>query len=127
MSTSLYRKFILLLACIVPSAFASGGPLKPRQPFKPTYDVIQSVDATAKTVTIGHANSKDTSTKTYKVAKDTDIQVNGAKGDLNDVKTGMKVSITLGIDEDVASRLVVSPAPPEPTPFPAPKRPPPRP
>ena len=123
MNNVFHRKFLLVVALAVPMAGALAGnpPLKPRQPFKPPYDVIRSVDATAKTVTIGHVHSKDTSAKTYKLDKFTEIQVNGAKGDLNDIKTGMKVDVTPGADEEVASRLVLSAAPPEPTPYPTPR------
>jgi hypothetical protein len=113
MNIALGQKFLLFMAVVVlPGAAFAGAPkLKPRQPYKPTYDVIKAVDPTAQTVTIGHVNSTDTSTKTFKLDKFSEIEVNGATGTLNDVKTGMKVSVTTGADDNTASRLVVSPAP----------------
>lgn len=112
----------LLAGLWLPVAAQAGGKIKPREPYKPVYDVIQAVDTAGSTVTIGHVNSKDTSTKVYKVDSNTDIQVNGEKATLADVKTGMKVSLTIGFDEDKAGGLSLSPAPPDPTPYPTPKK-----
>ena len=91
---------------------ASGAPKPtPKPPFKPPYTVIQSVDATAKTITVGHVNSMDTATTQYKITQFTDIQVNGEKGTVDQLQTGMKVSVTPGSDATVADRIVASPAP----------------
>ena len=122
MNTALRRTLLALLICsTLPALVFAGGKLKPKEPFKPAYDVVQAVDPTANSVTIGHANSTDTSTKTYKLDKFSEVEVNGEKASLADVKPGMKASVTPGVVENTASRLVVSPAPPEPTPYPTPK------
>ena len=112
-----------LLLGLAASSFAQAPHLKPRPPFLPPYDAIQSVDATAKTLVVGHVNSKDTSTKTYKLVPTTEIQVNGDKAKLEDLKTGMKVSVTPAMDATVAERVVASPSPAPPPATPAPGKP----
>jgi hypothetical protein len=115
------KTFLVLAGSLALSVAAFAGPkITPREPFKPSYDAVQSVDTTANTITINHVNSKDTSTKVYKLDQKTEIEVNGEKGTLNDVKTGMKISVTPGFNDDEASRVVVSPAP---TPVPVPGKP----
>ena len=100
----------LVLGLVLPGASGAPKPT-PRPPFKPPYNVIQSVDASAKTITIGHVNSLDTSTSQYKINQFTDIQVNGEKGTVDQLQTGMKVSVTPGSDPKVADRIVAGPAP----------------
>ena len=90
---------------------SSAAPKPTPKPFKPPYNVIQSVDATAKTIVVGHVNSMDTSTQTYKITQFTDIQVNGDKKTAADLQAGMKVSVTPGSDPGVADRIVAGPAP----------------
>jgi hypothetical protein len=111
------RKILLslIIVAVLPAVALAGGKPTPRPKFKPPYDVIQSVDPAAQTVTVGHVNSTDTSTETLKLDKTTEIEVNGSAATLNDVKPGMKVSVTPGMDEGTASRLVLSPAPPSDT------------
>ena len=99
----------LTLGLVLPG-FA-GTPKPTPKPFKPPYNVIQSLDATAKTITVGHVNSVDTSTPLYRITPTTEIQVNGEKATIDKLQTGMKVSITPGSDSTVAERIVASPAP----------------
>ena len=90
---------------------ASAAPKPTPKPFKPPYNVIESVDAATKTITVGHVNSMDTATTQYKITPSTDIQVNGEKGTVDQLRTGMKVSVTPGSDPAVADRIVAGPAP----------------
>ncbi len=83
----------------------------PRPPFLPPYDAITSVDATAKTLVVGHVNSNDKTSKTYKLIPTTEIQVNGEKAPVTSLQAGMKVSVTPAMDETIAERVVASPAP----------------
>ena len=101
----------LALSLALPGTSRGGPKPTPRPPFKPPYNVIQSVDATAKTLVVGHVNSMDTSTQTYKITQFTDIQVSGDKKTVADLQAGMKVSVTPGSDPGVADRIVAGPAP----------------
>ena len=100
-----------LLAASLALPVASGAPKPTPKPFKPPYTVIQAVDATAKTITVGHVNSMDTSTHQYKITQFTDIEVNGDKKTVTDLQVGMKVSVTPASDPTAADRIVASPAP----------------
>ena len=116
MNFVLRRISILALVLVVLPAAAFAGnsqKAKPRPPFRAPYDVIVSVDRAAKTVIIGHVNSSDKSRTTLKINNLTEIQINGNPGTMADVKPGLKVSVTPGVEEDQAGRLVLSPAPRE--------------
>ena len=84
---------------------------KKAEPPKPQYAVVSAVDPGAKTVTISHVNSPNPASKQLKVNERTEIEVNGQKGTLTDLKVGMKVSTTLGMDPTVAARLVATTLP----------------
>lgn len=89
-----------------------GGPTK--------VSTVTSVNAGANTITIntGATNKikNDTGgphdTLTYKIDFMTAITVNGLKGTLADIKVGMKVDITRGMDRDVAATITAYGAPP---------------
>jgi hypothetical protein len=103
---------ILVLASLAfPQASLAKGKGKKREPFKPPYVAISAIDTTAHTITIEHVNSKITTSKTYKITDQTDIEVNGQKGTMNDLQVGMKVDITEGVDQGTADAVRASPAP----------------
>ncbi len=116
--------FALILAVPLARVQAGGRHTTPRKPFEPVYNAITSVDATAHTISYSTVNGKGSATgKTFKVTDKTEIEVNGQKGTLNDLKTGMQVSVDPGMDETVAERITAKTAPAEPTPYPTPVRP----
>ncbi len=69
--------------------------------------VITSVDLDSITV------KQDTTTKEYKVTKDTTIELKGQKASLFDLKEGMRVSITIGFDPKILDRIIANDAPPK--------------
>jgi hypothetical protein len=51
--------------------------------------------------------------KTFKITKDTEIDLKGQKVKPEDLKAGMRVSVSMGSDASVASRINASDAPKE--------------
>jgi hypothetical protein len=64
--------------------------------------VISNVTANSITVT----NQKET--RTFIVTPFTEINVNGQKGTIADIKSGMRVNVTIGVDPTRAGRIVAS-------------------
>ena len=64
--------------------------------------VISNVTANSITVT----NQKET--RTFIVTPFTEINVNGQKGTIADLKSGMRVNVTIGVDPTRAGRIVAS-------------------
>ncbi len=114
--------FVFALTFVVPfTRVQAGGRRAPREPFKPVYNAITSVDATAHTLSYSTVNGKGTAvSKTFKLTDKTEIEVNGQKGTVADLKSGMQVSVDPGMDETVAERVSAKTAPAEPTPYPTP-------
>jgi hypothetical protein len=75
---------------------------KPKNVPPPPQMVIASVTANAMTV------SQDKVTKTYAVTQFTEINVNGQRATIADLKPGMTVSVTSGTDPSKASRIVAT-------------------
>jgi len=75
---------------------------KPSPPPQQKGPVISSVGANSITVT------EATGTKTLTITQFTEITVNGQKATIADLKSGMKVNITLGTDPTRASRIAAS-------------------
>jgi hypothetical protein len=116
------RKASLILSVFLSLPLVAAAGTRPKKPpYKAPYDVISAVDNRMGTVTIKHINSPNHQAKTFKVDNGTEVQVNGNKGTLKDVKKGLKVDVTVGLDDTKADRLVLSPAPPTPAPHPKPK------
>jgi hypothetical protein len=113
----------ILLACLT-AVFALTLPLnvqagwprnsKKKEPPKPQYQAIDAVDATAKTITVSYRNTPSANAKTLKINERTEIQVNGNKATINDLHSGMKVVVGVGMDPTIAASLSASPAPPDP-------------
>ena len=110
----------LILALPLAYVEAGGKNAKPKLPPKPQYTAISALDATAHTITCKQMNGRMTEVKTMRVDERTEIEVGGEKATFNDLKVGMQVDVTVGMDENLAARLVAKAAPPEPTPFPTP-------
>src|SRR5690348_4081590 len=91
-----------LVQVLVPdSGFAAGR--KKKAPSSEQHDpVISNVTANSITVT------KQTETRTFIVTPFTEINVNGQKGTIADLKSGMRVDVTIGVDPTRAGRIVAS-------------------
>jgi len=94
----------LLFATISPT-FA--GSRKKKATPAPEYHppVISSVTGNSITVT------EEKTTRTFIVTQFTEINVNGQRGTIADLKPGMAVSVTIGVDPTRASRIVATGAP----------------
>ena len=76
---------------------------KPREVARPT--VIDSV--TPQSITILSENAR----KAYAITQFTDIKLNGRRASATDLKAGMAVSVTIGLDPTTASRIDAGPPP----------------
>ena len=94
---------VLLVALATP-AFAGS---KKKKATPPQYHppVISSV--TGNTVTV----SEEKTTRTFIITQFTEINVNGQRGAVADLKPGMTVSVTIGVDPTRASRVVATGVP----------------
>lgn len=88
----------LLVAVTIAPAFG-GGRKKSASPAPQHETVISSVGPDTVTV------SDNKTTKTLTVTRFTEINVNGRKATIADLKPRMKVNVTLGTDPTVASRI----------------------
>jgi hypothetical protein len=94
---------VLLVALTTP-AFA-GSKKKKATPAQYQAPVISSV--TANTITV----SEEKTTRTFVITQFTEINVNGQRAAVADLKPGMTVSVTMGVDPTRASRVVATGAP----------------
>ena len=94
---------VLLVALATP-AFA-GSKKKKATPAQYQAPVISSVTANAITV------SEEKTTRTFIITQFTEINVNGQRAAVADLKPGMTVSVTIGVDPIRASRVVATGAP----------------
>lgn len=72
-----------------------------------TVKTIQSVDATASTVTILFSRPDKTATHTFSVSSSTAVTVNGSAGKLADIKPGMTVSSLSSADHKTLDSLAL--------------------
>jgi hypothetical protein len=93
----------LITIIITTSAFAGSRKKKATPPPPPT--LISSVSGNAITVT------DDKATKTFMITQFTEINVNGQRATIADLKPGMIVAVTIGTDPTRASRINASGAP----------------
>ena len=95
-----------LLICAPASPAFAGGRKKKATP-APEYHppVISSVTGNSITVT------EEKTTRTFIVTQFTEINVNGQRGTIADLKPGMTVSVTIGVDPTRAGRIVATGAP----------------
>jgi hypothetical protein len=96
--------FILAAALTTAPAFA-GGRKKKASPPKPQTPLISSV--TGNTITV----TQDKATRAFMITPYSEIIVNGQKGTITDLKPGMTVNVTIGVDPTQAGRVVASGVP----------------
>jgi hypothetical protein len=91
-----------LLQILVPDPALAAGRKKKVSPPEQHDVVISNVSANSITVT----SQKET--RTFIVSPFTEINVNGQRGTIGDLKSGMKVNVTIGLDPTRAGRIVAS-------------------
>ena len=91
-----------LIQILAPDSGLAGGRKKKVSPAEQHDHVIANVTANSITVT----NQKET--RTFIVTPFIEINVNGQKGTIADLKSGMRVNITIGVDPTRAGRIVAS-------------------
>jgi hypothetical protein len=82
-------------------------PLPKKEPPKIEHTTITSISAESITISEGGK------AKTYKITKDTEIDMKGQKVKADDLKAGMRVSVSMAADPTVASRINASDPPKE--------------
>jgi hypothetical protein len=95
---------VLLVALATPPAFA-GSKKKKATPAQYQASVISSV--TGNTITV----SEEKTTRTFIITQFTEINVNGQRAAVADLKPGMTVSVTIGVDPTRAGRINATGAP----------------
>jgi hypothetical protein len=93
---------VLLAGITITPAFGKGR--KKKATPAPAYHqpVISSVTGNAITV------SEQKTTRTFAVSRFTEINVNGQRATIADLKPGMTVNVTIGMDPSYASRIVAT-------------------
>jgi hypothetical protein len=89
--------WILLAAIALTSAFGKGQKKKATQAYQ--QPVIASVAGNAITV------SEQKTARTFTVTQFTEISVNGQRASIADLKPGMTVNVTIGVDPSRAARI----------------------
>ncbi len=93
----------LLVIVMIAPAFGAGKKKKETPAHRDI--VISSITGNAITVTEGKV------TRAFKITQFTEINVNGQKATIAELKPGMTVSVTIGIDPSRASRVNASGVP----------------
>jgi hypothetical protein len=99
---------VAILILFVSAAFTPafvGSKKKKATPPQYQVRVISSVTGNAITV------SEEKTTRTFIITQFTEINVNGQRAAVADLKPGMTVTVTLGVDPTRASRVVATGAP----------------
>jgi hypothetical protein len=104
MDRALFIAISVLLVALATPVFA-GSKKKKTTPTQYQAPVISSV--TGNTITV----SEEKTTRTFIITQFTEINVNGQRAAVADLKPGMTVSVTIGIDPTRASRVVATGAP----------------
>jgi hypothetical protein len=91
-----------LLQILAPDPGRAAGRKRKTPPPEQHDPVISSVTANSITVT------RQKETRTFIVTPFTEINVNGQKGTIADLKSGMRVDVTIGVDPTRAGRIVAS-------------------
>ncbi len=96
---------LVALALTVPANAGTPTPTpKPKTP-KRTHTVIQTVDANSITIQMGDK------TTSYKITPQTEITFKGNTATVGDLKPGMRVDVTAGMDPTVADRIAADDPP----------------
>ena len=96
--------FILLAALVTTPSFA--GRKKKASP-APKYQTPVISSVTGNTITV----TQEKLTRAYTITRFSEVMVNGQKATIADLKPGMVVSVTIGVDPTQASRVVATGAP----------------
>jgi len=91
-----------LIQILMPEPGFAAGRKKKVSPPKQDDPVISNVAANSITVT------SQRETRTFMVSPFTEVNVNGQKGTIADLKSGMKVNVTIDLDPTRAGRIVAS-------------------
>src|SRR5437016_3348327 len=96
---------VLLVALATPPALA--GSKKKKTTAAPQYHPPIIASVTGNTITV----SEEKTARTFIITQFTEINVNGQRAAVADLKPGMTVSVTIGVDPTRASRVVATGAP----------------
>jgi len=98
---------VCTLLAVITATPALAGSKKKKASSVPRYHspVISSVTGNAITV------SEEKTTRTFVITQFTEINVNGQRATIVDLKPGMTVSVTIGMDPTRASRVVATGVP----------------
>jgi hypothetical protein len=96
---------ILFVALTTAPAFAGGKKKKASPAPKYHPPVISGVTGNTITVTEEHV------TRAFTITRFSEITVNGQRATITDLKTGMTVTVTIGMDPSQASRVVATGVP----------------
>lgn len=99
---------LLIVAALTPSLHARSWPKSKPQPKPAIHTTITSISGNSITV------QESKATKTFAITSDTEIDYDGQPVALSSLKSGMRVSVSTGLNENVASRISASEAPPAP-------------
>jgi len=106
MKKSLFTPLVAVctLLAVITATPALAGSKKKKASSVPRYHspVISSVTGNAITV------SEEKTTRTFIITQFTEVNVNGQRATIADLKPGMTVSITIGMDPTQASRVVAT-------------------
>ena len=105
MYRALFVVVSFLLVLITASPAFAGSRKKKATPAQYQAPVISSV--TGNTITV----SDEKTTRTFIITQFTEINVNGQRAAVADLKPGMTVSVTIGVDPARASRIVATGVP----------------
>ena len=104
-SKSLLATLVIALSGFTAHAGKPAGKYAKKAPEPPRHTLISSIAADS----ISVKGSQDA--KTYKISKDTVIEFKGQRVKVEDLKAGMRVTVTAGSDPTVAGRIAASEAP----------------
>ena len=90
---------VLLVALATPPAFA--GSKKKKAAAAPPYQAPVIASVTGNTITV----SEEKTARTFIITQFTEINVNGQRAAVADLKPGMTVGVTIGVDPTRASRI----------------------
>ena len=93
---------IVLAVSVAAPAFA-GGKKKKASP-APKYHATVISNVTGNTITV----TQDKVTRAFTITRFSEIIVNGQKATMVDLKPGMTVNVTIGVDPSQASRVVAT-------------------
>jgi len=106
MKKSLFTPLVAVctLLAVITATPALAGSKKKKASSVPRYHspVISSVTGNAITV------SEEKTTRTFIITQFTEVNVNGQRATIADLKPGMTVSVTIGMDPTQASRVVAT-------------------